>query len=50
MDKDGGSAEELGNDGQRCAASDDASTTEDLGQVIEAKRCADVQYCSHRQV
>ncbi|KAM6034898.1 dnaJ homolog subfamily C member 21 isoform 2-T2 [Theristicus caerulescens] len=37
VDKDSGSAEELVNDGQRCAVSEDASTTEDVGQVDEAK-------------
>ncbi|XP_055646748.1 dnaJ homolog subfamily C member 21 isoform X1 [Falco peregrinus] len=36
MDKDSGSAEELVNDGQRCAMSEDASATEDVGQVNEA--------------
>ncbi|XP_050769338.1 dnaJ homolog subfamily C member 21 isoform X1 [Gymnogyps californianus] len=37
VDKDSGSAEELVNDGQRCAVSEDASTTEDVSQVNEAK-------------
>ncbi|XP_074993211.1 dnaJ homolog subfamily C member 21 isoform X1 [Calonectris borealis] len=37
VDKDSGSAEELVNDGQRCAVSEDASATEDVGQVNEAK-------------
>ncbi|NXL32083.1 DJC21 protein, partial [Glaucidium brasilianum] len=36
VDKDSGSAEELV-DGQRCAVSEDASTTEDVSQVNEAK-------------
>ncbi|KAM6230203.1 dnaJ homolog subfamily C member 21-like [Porphyrio hochstetteri] len=36
MDKHGGSAEELVNCGQRFAASEDASTAEDVSQVIEA--------------
>lgn len=51
MDKDSGSVEELVNDGQRCAVSEDASATEDVSQVNEAKtevkRCADLQYCCH---
>lgn len=50
MDKDSGSAEELVNDGQRCAVSEDTSATEDVSQVdearSEAKRCADLQCCS----
>ncbi|NWS73717.1 DJC21 protein, partial [Crotophaga sulcirostris] len=37
MDKDNGSAEQLVNDGQRCAVSEDANTTEDASQVNEAK-------------
>jgi len=49
--KDSGSAEELANDSQRCAVSEDAAATEDVGQVneakTEAKRCADLQYCGH---
>lgn len=51
MDKDSGSAEELINDDQRCAVPEDTSATEDVGQVngakAEAKRCADLPYCSH---
>nr|XP_009942037.1 PREDICTED: dnaJ homolog subfamily C member 21 [Opisthocomus hoazin] len=35
--KDSGSAEELANDSQRCAVSEDAAATEDVGQVNEAK-------------
>ncbi|KAK2523290.1 Dnajc21 [Columba guinea] len=37
VDNDSGLAEELLNDGQRCAVSEDASATEDVGQVNEAK-------------
>ncbi|NXQ98717.1 DJC21 protein, partial [Sagittarius serpentarius] len=37
VDKDSGSAEGLVNDGQRCAVSEDANTTEDVGQVNEAE-------------
>ncbi|XP_061325501.1 dnaJ homolog subfamily C member 21 isoform X1 [Pezoporus flaviventris] len=37
VDKDSGSAEELVNDGQRCAVSEDASATEDVSQVNEAR-------------
>ncbi|KFU86004.1 DnaJ subfamily C member 21, partial [Chaetura pelagica] len=36
VDKDSGSAEELVNDGQRCAEPEDTSTTEDVSQVKEA--------------
>ncbi|XP_010133606.1 PREDICTED: dnaJ homolog subfamily C member 21, partial [Buceros rhinoceros silvestris] len=35
--KDSGSAEELVNDGQRCAVSEDTSTTDDVGQENETK-------------
>ncbi|OPJ82465.1 dnaJ homolog subfamily C member 21 isoform X2 [Patagioenas fasciata] len=37
VDNDRGLAEELLNDGQRCAVSEDASATEDVGRVNEAK-------------
>ncbi|NXW82561.1 DJC21 protein, partial [Alopecoenas beccarii] len=37
VDNGSGLAEELLNDGQRCAVSEEASTTEDVGQVNEAK-------------
>ncbi|KAM4638544.1 dnaJ homolog subfamily C member 21 isoform 2-T2 [Amazona ochrocephala] len=37
VDKDIGSAEELVNDGQRCAVSEDASATEDVSQVDEIR-------------
>ncbi|NXG35475.1 DJC21 protein, partial [Dromaius novaehollandiae] len=36
-DKDSGSAEELVNDGQRCAASEETGATEDVSQVNETK-------------
>lgn len=46
MDNDSGLAEELLNNGQRCAVSEDASATEDVGQMneakTEAKRCTDL--------
>lgn len=49
--KDSGSAEELVNDGQRCAVSEDTSTTDDVGQEnetkSEVKRCAELQCWSH---
>lgn len=48
MDKD--TAEELVNDGQRCAVSEERSASEDSSQVNEAqsevKRCADLLYSS----
>ncbi|XP_010124521.1 PREDICTED: dnaJ homolog subfamily C member 21-like, partial [Chlamydotis macqueenii] len=37
VDMDSGSAEELVNNGQRCAVSEDASATDDVGQVNEAQ-------------
>ncbi|KAM9590507.1 LOW QUALITY PROTEIN: PDZ domain-containing protein 2-like [Morphnus guianensis] len=50
MDKDSGAPEELVNNGQRCAMSEEASTTDDVSQVNEAKReakrCTDLQYSS----
>lgn len=50
VDKKSGSAEQVVNDGQRCAVSGDTSTTEDVSQVKEAEsevtRCADLQYCT----
>lgn len=50
MEKDSGSTEELLNDGQRCAVSEDTGITDDVSQEnetkSEVKRCVGLQDCS----
>lgn len=49
--EDCGSTEEIVNDGQRCAESEDTGVTDDVSQEnetkSEAKRCVVLQHCSH---